>query len=382
MSTSADLLSWCQGQQPWLRETIEALVTLESPSDDRDAAERCGAYLAARLEAAGGRVTRLPGKGRADHVRAEFAGQGRQILILGHFDTVWSVGELARMPLREQDGCLYGPGVFDMKAGIGTALLAVRALPAVSPAHAPVVMLWTSDEEVGSGTSRRAIEAEARQSAAVLVMEPSLPGGAVKTSRKGTGEFELVVHGIAAHAGLDPGRGASAIHELAYQIGILERLQDLARGVTLNVGVVAGGTRPNVTAAEARARIDVRVPTAADALAVEEALRHLRPRNPGTRLELHGGMDRPPLQRTEAVRRLYDMAVAAARDLGQHLDEGGAGGGSDGNFTAALGVPTLDGLGPQGDGAHAVHEHIVLNDLPFRAALLATMLSRFPMERT
>jgi glutamate carboxypeptidase len=281
------------------------------------------------------------------------------------------------MPLREEAGRLHGPGIFDMKAGIGVAMLAVRALGELSLPHAPrVTMLWTTDEEIGSEQSRTAIEACARDSVAVLVLEPSLPGGAAKTSRKGCGDFELTAHGVSAHAGLDPGKGASAIHELAHQIVAITALQDLEHGVTLNVGLVSGGSRTNVVADVARASIDVRVPTMADASRVEASLRALRPCLPGTRLELAGGVARPPLERSPDVVHLYLVARDVARELGRDLKEGGAGGGSDGNFTAALGVPTLDGLGPRGDGAHALHEHVEIEDLAWRAAFVAALLSR------
>jgi glutamate carboxypeptidase len=282
------------------------------------------------------------------------------------------------MPVREVDGRLHGPGVFDMKAGIGLGMLAARALatPGQSAVPCRLVMLFTTDEETGSDTSRAALEAEARRSAAVLVLEPSLPGGALKTGRKGCGDFELVVRGVSAHAGIDPSKGASAIRELARQILRLEQLQDPARGVTLNVGVVRGGTRANVVPDEARAWIDARVPTMADAERVGAALAGLRPELPGTTLEIRGGIDRPPLERTAEVMRLYHTARGVAAELGRDLGEGTTGGGSDGNFTAALDVPTLDGLGAVGDGAHALHEHVVIGDLPWRAALLAGLVKR------
>jgi glutamate carboxypeptidase len=360
-----------------VRETIETLVGLESPSTDKAAVDRCGAALSDRLRAIGADVTRIGGSTRGDHVRADFPGAVGRVLILGHFDTVWPIGQIERMPLREEAGRLHGPGIFDMKAGIGVAMLAVRALRELPATGArAVTMLWTTDEEIGSESSRAAIEACARDSAAVLVLEPSLPGGAAKTSRKGCGDFELTVHGVAAHAGLDPGKGASAIHELAHQIVAISALQDPERGVTLNVGLVSGGSRTNVVADVARASIDVRVPTMADASIVEQALRALRPRLSGTRLELAGGVARPPLERSPGVVRLYGLARDVARELGQDLKEGGAGGGSDGNFTAALGVPTLDGLGPRGDGAHALHEHVEIEDLAWRAAFIAALLSR------
>jgi glutamate carboxypeptidase len=379
MSTSAaDLLRWCQAEMAWVRGLVETVVALESPSDDKAAVDRCGAEIGACLAAFGAAVTRIEsgqdGR-RGDHIRADFDGPGAPVLLLGHFDTVWPVGQLARMPLREEAGRLYGPGIFDMKAGIAVAMLAARALSRFGGSPR-LTMLWTTDEEVGSGTSRATIETIARECRAVLVLEPSLPGGAAKTSRKGCGDLELVVHGIAAHAGLDPEKGASAIHELARQIVALDALQDPERGITINAGVIAGGTRTNVIADVARASLDVRVRTMSDAAAIEAELRALRPTRPGLRLEVNGGGNRPPLERTPAVVRLYEQARTAARALGQDLQEGAAGGGSDGNFTAALGVPTLDGLGPRGDGAHALHEHVELDDLPWRAAFLALMLSQ------
>lgn len=369
-------LSFAESQRQWLMDTIEALVRLESPSTDKAAVDRCGAELARRLTAAGARVDRLPQQNRGDHLRADFGGSGPQITLLGHFDTVWPVGQLQEMPFREEDGRLYGPGIFDMKAGIAVAILAARAIHDVGSPQARIVMLWTTDEEIGSATSRGFIEEEARRSQAVLVMEPSLPGGAVKTRRKGCGDFELTVHGVAAHAGIDPGAGANAIHELAHQIVLIQALQDVERGITVNVNVISGGSRTNVIAPEARASIDVRVPSAEDAVRIESALGALTPRVAGTRVTLSGGFGRPPLERAPHVLRLYHLARQVSADLGHVLDEGGTGGGSDGNFTAALGVPTLDGLGPQGDGAHALHEHVQLHDLTWRAAFLAELLTR------
>jgi glutamate carboxypeptidase len=384
-----DLLTYCQSQNAWLRDTIEALVRRESPSHDKAAVDRCGNELERRLTDLGASAERLRQDTRGDHLRAHWKGtrddgKGKreraegQILLLGHFDTVWDVGSLEQMPLREVEGRLYGPGIYDMKSGIAVSMLAMRALAALGVAGCPsVVMLWTTDEEIGSGTSREVIEEEARRSRAVLVLEPSLPGGAVKTSRKGVGEFELVVHGVAAHAGLDPGKGASAIHELARQILNLEALQDPNRGVTINVGVIAGGSRTNVVADRASARIDVRVQTMADGARLESAIRGLRAAHPAVRLEIAGAVDRPPLERSPGVGRLYERAVGIAAALGRDLLEGAAGGGSDGNFTAALGVPTLDGLGPQGDGAHALHEHVLVDDLPWRGAFLAGLIESF-----
>jgi len=375
--TSQALLAWCTAERGRLLETIEALVRLESPSTDKAAVDRCGAELRRRLLELGAAVTVVDGGQRGDHIRAEIDGRGPRLLILGHFDTVWPVGQLARMPIARDDGRLHGPGTFDMKAGIGVALLAIRALHTVPHAICPrVTMLWTADEEIGSESSRSLIEATARECGAVLVLEPSLPGGAAKTSRKGVGEFHITVHGVAAHAGLDPDKGASAIHELAHQILAIEGLRGLASGVTVNVGTIEGGTRTNVVADRARAGVDVRVQTLAAAAAIEARMAALQPRSPRTRIEVSGGVSRPPLERTAAVVELYAIARMAAAELGRELEEGPAGGGSDGNFTGALGVPTLDGLGPRGDGAHARHEHVVIDDLPWRAAFLAVLLSR------
>lgn len=237
-------------------------------------------------------------------------------------------------------------------------------------------MLVTSDEEVGSDTSRELIETEALASDAVLVLEPALAGGPLKTSRKGIGQYQLVATGVSAHAGVDPAKGVSAIRELARQIIAVEALHDLERGVSVNVGVVSGGTRPNVVAEEARAIVDVRAPSLADAERVDAAFRALRPALPGARLSVTGGFERPPMERSAGVIALYEHAQAAAALLGQTVAEGGTGGGSDGNFTAALGVPTLDGLGAVGDGAHALHEHVELDCLVPRTALLAALIAR------
>ena len=373
-----DVLQFCERERAWLVDAIVALVASESPSDDREALEACARVLSGQLEASGAAVSRVAAGMTADHVLAEWPGRGAPVLLLGHFDTVWPVGQIARMPIREEAGRLYGPGVFDMKAGLGIAVLAARALAASAPvaARPRLRLLATSDEEVGSGTSRTAIERLARESSAVLVLEPSLPGGAVKTARKGVGAYEIVVLGVASHAGVDPAAGASAVSELVRQIAAIEAWSDPARGRSVNVGVIEGGTRPNVVPDRARALVDVRVARLSDADEVARAFSRLRPADPRVRVRVSGGINRPPMERTEGVARLYDLARSTARDLGFSLGEGATGGGSDGNFTAAAGVPTLDGLGAVGEGPHAIHEHIVVSALPGRAALLAGLLSR------
>jgi glutamate carboxypeptidase len=372
------LLDHARNQLAATIETIEQLVRLESPSTDKAAVDRCGAELAPRLAALGGDVEFIRQAVRGDHIRARFAGTapGRPVLLLGHFDTVWPIGTLERMPIHRHGERLHGPGTFDMKAGIAIALAAIDALRATGTPHPPIVTLWTTDEEIGSGTSREIVEATAREAAAVFVLEPALPGGALKTARKGCGEFEITVHGVAAHAGLDPGKGVSAIHELAAQVAAVERLQDLPRGVSVNVGLIDGGSRPNVVAERARAVVDVRAPTREAAARLEAALCALQPLRPGARLSVQGGFDRPPMERTAAVAALFETAAAVATDLKQRIGEGSAGGGSDGNFTAALGVPTLDGLGAIGDGAHAAHEYVDVPSLAWRAALVAGLAAR------
>ena len=371
------LEQFCRTHEAWLHETIDALVAIESPTDDKAAVDRCGAELRRRATAAGMRVRVESRPDAGDHTVAEI-GEGRpRVLLVGHVDTVWPHGQIARMPLVRRDGKVWGPGTLDMKVGVSMGLLATRAVfETARPSTGSVAMLCTSDEETGSGTSRALIEAEALASDAVLVLEPALAGGALKTSRKGIGQYHLVVTGVAAHAGVDPAKGVSAVRELARQIIALESLHDLDAGVSVNVGVVSGGTRPNVVAEEAHAIVDVRAPSLADAARIDAAFRALRPHLPGARLAITGGFERPPMERSAGVAALYGHAVAVAGALGQPLAEGGTGGGSDGNFTAALGVPTLDGLGAVGDGAHALHEHVELDRLIPRTALLASLIAR------
>ena len=378
----AQLLRFCEAERDWLVETTSALARLESPTSDKERVDQCGAELARRLAEIGASVEMIAQDAAGDHIRASIGSGPSQLLLLGHFDTVWPVGQIERMPVIEDGaGRLSGPGVYDMKAGIAIGMLAVRALAALDALpRRRLVLLLTSDEERGSVSSRLLVENEARNSDVVCVLEPSLPGGALKTARKGCGEYLLCVDGVPAHAGIEPEKGASAIHELARQIVALEALRDHQRGIFVNVGQVEGGTRPNVVAEEARCLIDVRVGTAADREHVEATFGTLKPVLPGTSLRLNGGFSRPPLERTDAVVRLFTIAQEVASKLGHELQEGSTGGGSDGNLTAALGVPTLDGLGAVGGGAHALHEHVDVGQLPWRAALVAGLIDRLSAE--
>jgi glutamate carboxypeptidase len=296
-------------------------------------------------------------------------------LLLGHLDTVWDIGTLRRMPFRIRDGRAYGPGVYDMKSGIVCGLWAVRALQAlgIQPAS-PVRFFLNSDEETASVAFRQELRAEARRARAVLVLEPAAAGGALKTSRKGVGEFRITVRGRSAHAGINPEAGVNAISELARQLLRIEALARPRRGLTLTVGTIEGGTRPNVVPEYASARVDVRILRLNDREAIERKVRGLKPIHPQARLVIEGGVNRPPMERRRAA-ALYRRARELGRQMGMNIQEASSGGGSDGNFTAALGVPTLDGLGGVGDGAHAAHEHVILSELPRRAALLAALLA-------
>jgi glutamate carboxypeptidase len=371
------LETFVRHNEAWLHEAIDALVSIESPTSDKAAVDRCGAEFRRIAASLGMRVRVEPRSEAGDHSVVEI-GEGRpRILLVGHVDTVWPHGQIARMPLVRKDGKLCGPGTLDMKVGVSMGLLATRAVfETARPATGTIAMLVTSDEETGSESSRGLIEAEALASDAVLVLEPALAGGPLKTSRKGIGQYQLAVTGVSAHAGVDPGKGVSAIRELARQIIAVEALHDLDRGVSVNVGVVSGGTRPNVVPEEAVAIVDVRAPTLDDAARIDAAFKALRPILPGARLVVTGGFERPPMERSAGVIALYEHAQAAAAALGQTIAEGGTGGGSDGNLTAALGVPTLDGLGGVGDGAHALHEHVLLDTLLPRTSLLAALIAR------
>ena len=374
-------------------DTIEQLVTIESPSDVKAAVDRLGTVLASRFGELGGKVKVHNVEQFGNHLQVDFGGRKRShfsqtrgevghpqrpILLLGHMDTVYPIGTISRMPFRVSKGRVYGPGVLDMKAGIAIALQVIEALLQWNNGRLarPIIALFVSDEEVGSKSSRAITERLAGQSEAVLVLEPAAGlRGAVKTARKGVGEYTLQVEGVAAHAGLDSDKGRSAIVELSRQILRLSELANPQRGTTLNVGRIGGGTRSNVVPAEASAVIDVRVSTKEDARTVDRELKSLRPFDPACKVKVNGGMNRPPMERTRGVAALYQKAREIAKELGWELDEASVGGGSDGNFTAALGVPTLDGLGAVGEGAHSQGEYVVVSELPKRAALLAGLIS-------
>jgi glutamate carboxypeptidase len=364
---------------PEMLKTLERLVRAESPSLEKAPADRCAALLAAEWRKRGARVERIAQKYRGDHLRITWwPGQSRpadQLLVLGHYDTVYSTGTISKMPFHVSRGKAYGPGIFDMKAGLVQALFALEVL---QQTHASLrhrlVFLWTSDEEIGSDSSRKLIEAEARRSDAVYVLEPSLgPKGLLKTARKGVGEAELIVHGRASHAGLAPEEGINAIHELSRQLLRIQGWNDLRRGVSINADVIEGGTRVNVIAEHARAVLDLRALHAADMRRMERRLHSLRPILRGARIEVHGGFNRAPLERKVSA-ALFARAKSLAAQMGLSLGECTAGGGSDGNLTAALGVPTLDGLGAVGHGAHSSNEHMLIRTMPARAALLASLL--------
>jgi glutamate carboxypeptidase len=370
-------LRYFEARQQQIVDTIREFAAIESPSDNKLAADRMGTLLAARFEASGGHARIHRAEHFADSVQIDFPGREklRPVLLLGHFDTVYPLGTLEKMPCRIADGRLYGPGVLDMKSGIALMLYAIEALQSEhSGLLRPVTVLLVSDEEVGSHSSRKITETLAMESSAVLVLEPAAARGAVKTARKGVGEYILNVKGIAAHAGLDPGKGHSAIVELAQQIVAISKLNDLRRGLSVNAGVVRGGTRTNVIAAEATAEIDVRIKEAKQATTLDRKIRSLKPFDKHCELHIEGGINRMPMERTAGVAALYKKAQAIAREINWKLEEAAVGGGSDGNFTAALGVPTLDGMGGFGAGAHALHEHIVISELPRRALLLARMI--------
>jgi glutamate carboxypeptidase len=380
-TSAKSLLELLESRRGEMLKLTRALVETESPSGDLEGSRAVVHLLAeaARKTRGVNAVERIESPGYGEHLRIRAFTEAHKetgaILLIGHTDTVHPRGSLSERPWREEQGRIYAPGIFDMKANCALALEAINACASLNLASPhEVVLLLTCDEETGSLTGRALVEEEAGKARSVLVLEPPVRGGRVKTARKGTGMFKMAAHGLAAHAGLEPEKGASAILELARQVERLHSLNDPARGVTVNVGVIQGGTRSNVVAAQAQAEIDLRFSTAEDARSLEEKILNARPFDERVRLKVSGGINRPPLERTEKVAALFELARGIAAKLDFELNEASVGGASDGNFAAALGVAVLDGLGIDGDGAHATHEHILVDDITRRGALLAGLI--------
>jgi glutamate carboxypeptidase len=377
------VLSHIASKQEEIIAFVREMVECESPSGDAAAMNRFVDLFASRTGDIA-RMKTLPAGPFGKHFRCEFKLPGRkkagQILALGHADTVWPVGTLQSMPFRQENGRLWGPGVLDMKGGLAFFVFAMRALRDLDiPVADKVVLQVNADEEVGSDSSRPLTEEIAKQSRFVLVLEPGTGlEGKLKTARKGVGGYSVVVRGVAAHSGVDFSAGASAILELARQIEKIASFTKLERGITVNPGVISGGTRTNVIAAEARVDVDIRIARLKDAEYLERSFRKLKPVDQRCSLEVTGGLNRPPMERTAAIRGLFAHARRLGASLGVRLDESSTGGGSDGNFTAAAGVPTLDGLGTVGEGAHAANESILVDRIADRTALLAKLVAEAP----
>jgi len=373
-------LRYATEKQAEIIDLIAGMVACESPSHSPDHVNR---FVDLLIEKTSDITTfeRIHPEGHGDHLRLEFRLPGDakrgQILGVGHSDTVWPAGTLANMPFREADGRLWGPGVLDMKAGLAFFIYAVRLLRDLKIPVARNVVLWiVSDEEIGSESSRAITEAEAKRSNVVFVVEPGTgPTGKIKTARKGVGVYTISIDGKASHAGVDFSNGASAIVEAARQIQSIAGFTDLTRGVTVNPGVISGGTATNVIAAHAQIGVDMRVETLDDARALDEKFHALKPADPRCSIRIDGGLNRPPMERSPAIAALFGKAKQLASELGIDLEESSTGGGSDGNFTAALGIPTLDGLGAVGEGAHAVNESIFIDRIADRTALLAKLMA-------
>jgi glutamate carboxypeptidase len=366
-------------RQPEMIQKISALVKIESPSSNKTAVDRAVSLVAGWCESEQGRVKLHRQSEFGDLLEVSFGPQRKSntqpLLLLGHLDTVWEMGTIQGMPYGKEGNRISGPGILDMKAGIVMGLTAIQILRELGALNRQVKLLLHSDEEVGSPASRTVTEKVARQCSAVYVLEPAQGRqGAYKTARKGVGHYRLEVRGVAAHSGVDFSAGHSAILELARQIERINRLMISSAGITVNSGVIGGGTRRNVVAANAWAEIDVRTSTLRDATRIDRALRRLRAIDKGCKLTVTGGVNRPPMERTKGTAALFRRARSLASALGFALEEASTGGGSDGNFTSALGIPTLDGTGAVGGGAHAAHEHILAEHLAPRTALLAAMM--------
>ncbi|MBY0507060.1 MAG: M20 family metallopeptidase [Bryobacteraceae bacterium] len=372
------ILAHVQAQQPQLVQFLRQLVECESPSDDAAAVNRCADLFADSVGDIA-KVSSVKGGKYGRHLICDFALPGKRkeglVLGLGHTDTVYPLGILRTMPWREAEGRYWGPGVLDMKAGVAFFVFAMRALRALDiPVRRKVKLLLVSEEEVGSPVSRPLTEKTATGATAVLVLEPGTGlSGKLKTARKGIGGYRVTVTGHAAHAGVDFTQGASAIVELAHQIERIASFTDLAKGTTVNPGTISGGTRSNVIAAEAMTAVDFRIAKLSHFSSLDRRFRALKATNPRCTVTVTGGLNRPPMERTRAIAALFALARKLALELGVEMQESATGGGSDGNFTAALGVPTLDGLGAVGEGAHAPHESILIDRIADRTALLAKL---------
>lgn len=369
-----DLLDQLRRQHKDVLQLLETMVNMDSPSTDKALVDRFSQFVGGQFEAIGARVEFVHAERFGDHLVAKFDGPAPgHVVLLGHTDTVFSAGETARRPFRIEDGRAKGPGVFDMKAGIA---LMWSALKVLRPAPRPVTVLLTSDEELGSPSSRDLIERETRDARAVLVLEPSLPGGALKTSRKGSGRFTVKATGRAAHTGIDPEKGINAIEEIAHQSLAIQRMSNPDAGTTATVSMIHGGTRVNVVPAEAVLEVDVRVANDREAARITDAIRALQPCLPGASLQIRGGINRPPMEPNTDTAILFGVAREIAAEMGIMLGEGSTGGASDGNFTSAMGVPTLDGLGAIGHAAHSLDEFVEVDSLPERAALIVGLIER------
>jgi len=373
------LLAGARRKESALVELTRKLVLCESPSDVKSAVDACVAIATDAIGTRGGRVKLHRQREYGNILEARFGPRKRKgakpVLLLGHLDTVWPVGTLRSMPLRIADGRLSGPGTLDMKAGVAMALTAIEMLAEAELLQREIILLLNSDEEIGSPASRPMTENLARECAAVFVLEPA-QGLAYKTARKGTGNWRIDIRGVAAHAGVDFGKGASAVRELSRVIETVSNWTDLKRGLTVSVGVAGGGSKTNVIPAEAFAEVDVRIARIGDGPRIERKFASLKPADKRCSLSVTGGINRPPMERTRGTVQLFQQARSLAADLGIMLDEAATGGASDGNLTSALGIPTLDGMGAVGEGAHASHESILLDHLATRTALLAGMLAR------
>jgi glutamate carboxypeptidase len=357
---------------------LRELVEIESPTTDKAAVDRAGAYLSEQMAELGADVKRFEQAEAGDHWVGSWGAAPGGILMMVHFDTVHPTGTLEHFSWTEENDKIFGPGIMDMKASAALALTAVKALrqgPGLPDRR--ISLMFNSDEETGSHTSLDLIQSLAKEHDLVLCLEPALPDGALKTWRKGIGDFDIEVVGKMAHAGANPSDGVNAIHEMAYQIQEITELRDEEAGTTLNVDLIKGGTRTNVIAAHARSTVDIRVLTEDERSRVDAELKNLKPRHPEAHLTVTGEWNRPPMPRTEDMIQTFERAKEIGAGIGLELLEGGTGGGSDANFVAPLGIPVLDGLGAVGSGAHTEHEHIVTKSLPERTALLAALLTEW-----